>query len=75
MQFDVVQGGMKLVFRLHGRKEFAKLGPFCAFGLYLPSCITCLRAFVPYAASCLRALGGFVLYVPSLFSCLFLYVP
>ena len=72
MQFDLAQGGMKLVFRLHGRNEFAKLGPFCAFGLYLPSCLPALRVFAP---SCLRALGGFVLYVPSLFPCLFLYVP
>ena len=36
MQFDIVQGELKLVFRLHGRNEFAKLRAFCDFGPYLP---------------------------------------
>ena len=60
MQFDIVQGELKLVFRLHGRNEFAKLRAFSDFGPYLPSC---LRALVPYAASFLRALRTFEPYV------------
>ena len=60
MQFDIAQGELKLVSRLNGRNEFAKLRALCDFGPYLPSC---LRAFVLYAASCLRALRTFELYV------------
>ena len=36
MQFDIVQGELKRVFRLHGRSEFAELRAFCDFGPYLP---------------------------------------
>ena len=61
MQFDIVQGELKFVFRLYGRNDFAKLRAFCDFGSYLPSC---LSALVLYAASCLRALRTFELYVP-----------
>lgn len=61
MQSGIVQGELKLGFRLHSRNEFAKLRAICDFGPYLPSW---LRALVPYAASCLRALRTFELYVP-----------
>ena len=59
MQFDIVQGELKLVFRLHGRNEFAKLRAICDFGPYLPSCLSALRCFVPSRLAHLRALRAF----------------
>ena len=59
MQFDIVQGELKLVFRLHGRNEFAKLRAFCDFGPYLPSCLRTLRCFVPLRLAHPRTLRAF----------------
>ena len=50
---------------------FAKLRAFCAYALYVP---TCLRASNYYVPTCLRALNHSRAYVPLLFTCLHAYI-
>ena len=59
MQFDIVQGELKLVFRLQSRNEFVKLRAFCDFGPYLLSCLRALRCFVPLRLAHPRALRAY----------------
>ena len=59
MQFDIVQGELKLVFRLQSRNEFVKLRAFCDFGSYLLSCLRALRCFVPLRLAHPRALRAY----------------